>query len=189
MALTEAQKQLIAKNKREAERQRSASALRREAFGPTRSSSKQTSPPASNLTDEQRQRMEENCCLALAIRERKLANHVAVSHGAVSHTISTSRSHASAHTSAALPLKRNELAKNGVVTPPHRVSRGQASAPQSCKRQKVVKTLGSVGPHFENGQILKVHGVHHRDTNVLLGGAVHLVREPDNVSFYLCFLI
>ena len=141
------------------------------------------------MTAVQQRRMEENCRLALAIRERKLANHVAVSHGAVSHTISTSRSHASAHTSAALPLKRNELAKNGVVTPPHRVSRGQASAPQSCKSQKVVKTLGSVGPHFENGQILKVHGVHHRETNVLLGGAVHLVREPDNVSFYLCFLI
>ena len=75
------------------------------------------------------------------------------------------------------------------MTPPHRVSRGQASAPQSCKRQKVVKTPGSGGPHLENGQILKVHGVHHRDTNVLLGGAVHLVRDPDNVSFYLCFLI
>ena len=189
MALTEAQKQLIAKNKREAERRLAVSARRRQAFSPTCSSSKQKSPPSSNLTDEQRRRMEENRRLALAIRERNLANHVAVSHGAVSHTISTSRSHASAHTSAALPLKRNELAKNGVVTPPHRVSRGQASAPQSCKSQKVVKTLGSVGPHFENGQILKVHGVHHRETNVLLGGAVHLVREPDNVSFYLCFLI
>ena len=99
--------------------------------------------------------MEKNCRLALAIRERKLANHVAVSHGAVSHTISTSRSHASAHTSAALPLKRNELAKNGVVTPPpHRVSQGQPSASQSRKRQKVVKTLGSADSHLKNGRMM-----------------------------------
>ena len=50
----------------------------------------------------------------------------------------------------------------------------------------MVKTLGSVGPHFENGQILKVHGVHLRDTDVGIGGAVHLVREPDNVSIFTC---
>ena len=78
MALTEAQKQLIAKNKREAERRCAVLARCRQAFGPTCSSSKQKSPPSSNLTDEQRQRMEENRRLALAIRERKLANHVAV---------------------------------------------------------------------------------------------------------------
>ena len=141
MASTEVQKQLIEKNRRAAKRRRAEREAERGR------AAKQTSPPASSI------------------------------------------SNASTHASAALPLKRNELAKNGVVTPPHRVSRGQASAPQSCKSQKVVKTLGSVGPHFENGQILKVHGVHHRETNVLLGGAVHLVREPDNVSFYLCFLI
>ena len=111
----------------------------------------------------------------------------------MSHTSSTSsasRSNASTHASAARPPKRDELAKNGVVTPPpHRVSREQASAPQSCKRQKVVKTLGSVGPGFENGIFLTVNGVQHRDTDVVTGGAVHLVRESDNVSIYLCFLI
>ena len=166
---------------REAERGRDASA-RRHSNG-----SKQTCPPASDITPEQRRRMEVNRSRALARRKRKAENNGAVSH--TSSTSSASRSNASTHASAARPPKRDELAKNGVVTPPHRVSRGQASAPQSCKSQKVVKILGSVGPHFENGQILKVHGVHHRETNVLLGGAVHLVREPDNVSFYLCFLI
>ena len=88
----------------------------------------------------------------------------------MSHTSSTSsasRSNASTHASAARPPKRDELAKNGVVTPPpHRVSQGQPSASQSCKRQKVVKTLGSVGPGFENGIFLTVNGVQHRDTDV-----------------------
>jgi len=67
------------------------------------------------------------------------------------------------------------------------VSQGQPSASQSCKRQKVVKTLGSADSHLKNGRMLIVKGVNYRETNVLLGGAVLLVREPDNVSIYFCF--
>ena len=105
----------------------------------------------------------------------------------MSHTSSASRSHASAHASVVLPLNRNELVTNGFVTPPHRVLRGQALASQSCTRQKVVKTLGSADSHLKNGRMLIVKGVNYRETNVLLGGAVLLVREPDNVSIYFCF--
>ena len=165
---------------REAERGRDASA-RRHSNG-----SKQTCPPASDITPEQRRRMEVNRSRALARRKRKAENNGAVSH--TSSTSSASRSNASTHASAARPPKRDELAKNGVVTPPpHRVSQGQPSASQSRKRQKVVKTLGSAGPHLKNGQILTVKGIHCRGTNVLLGSDVLLVREPDNVSIYFCF--
>ena len=65
MALTEAQKQLIAKNKREAADRRAASALRRQAPELTRSSSKQMCPPAYDTTLKERQRMEENYRRAL----------------------------------------------------------------------------------------------------------------------------
>ena len=51
----------------------------------------------------------------------------------------------------------------------------------------MVKTLGSADSHLKNGRILTVKGANYRETNVLLGGAVHLVREPDNVSIYFCF--
>ena len=164
---------------REAERGRDASA-RRHSNG-----SKQTCPPASDITPEQRRRMAVNLSRALERRKRKAENN-----GAVSHTSSTSRSNASTHASAARPPKRDELAKNGVVTPPpHRVSQGQPSASQSRKRQKVVKTLGSADSHLKNGRVLIVKGVKYRETNVLLGGAVLLVREPDNVSIYFCFFL
>jgi hypothetical protein len=165
---------------REAERGRDASA-RRHSNG-----SKQTCPPASDITPEQRRRMEVNLSRALARRKRKAENNGAVSH--TSSTSSASRSNALTHASAARPPKRDELAKNGVVTPPpHRVSQGQPSASQSRKRQKVVKTLGSADSHLKNGRMLTVKGVNYRETNVLLGGAVLLVREPDNVSIYFCF--
>ena len=85
--------------------------------------------------------------------------------------------------------QRKKVAINCVVTPPHRSSRGQALAPQSCMRQKMDKTLGSAGPQFENGSVLTIRGVQHRDIDVVRGDAVDLLREPDNVSFYLCFLI
>ena len=51
----------------------------------------------------------------------------------------------------------------------------------------MVKTLGSADSHLKNGRMLTVKGIHYRETNVLLGGAVLLVREPDNVSIYFCF--
>ena len=194
-ALTDVQKQRMEKNRLAAERRRAERAAERsraeresergsDASARRRSNgSKRTCPPASNLTDEQRQRMDVNLRRALERRKRKAENN-----GAVSHTSSTLRSNASTHASAARPLKRDELAKNGVVTPPpHRVSQGQPSASQSRKRQKVVKTLGSADSHFKNGRILTVKGANYRETNVLLGGAVLLVREPDNVSIYFCF--
>ena len=176
-----AQKERMEKNRCAAQRCRAALALQRAASEHLRRSSKQTSTPASDMTPEQRRRMEENRRSAL---KKKAANS-----GAVSHTSSASRSHASAHALAVLPLNRNELVTNGVVTSPHRVLQAQALASQSCTRQKVVKTLGSAGPHLKNRQILTVKGVHCRETNVLLGGAVLLVRELDNVSIYLCFFI
>ena len=55
-----AQKQLIAKSKREAKRRHAALALKRAASKQLRRSSKQTSTPASDMTPEQRRRMEES---------------------------------------------------------------------------------------------------------------------------------
>ena len=153
---------------------------------------------ASALTEHQKRRMEHNCRLALERRKKGAKN------GDVTQSPTTMRSAqhvVSSTTMTPRPItdlqrkrmesnrrtaleKKNKGANNGFVTPPPSTSRSQSFVPTACKRPKITADF-----LFSNGSILKVHGVHHRETNVLLGGAVHLVREPDNVSFYLCFLI
>ena len=49
------------------------------------------------------------------------------------------------------------------------------------------KSLGSSGPTFDNGSILKTNGVKYRDIDVVIGDAVHLVRKSNNVSISLYF--
>ena len=232
MAFTEEQQQRMATQKRDAARRRAASALR--------DSSKQSSLPASAITEQQRQRCEENKRRALQLRNVR-ASQLAVSskvttisysapigqasaltddqkrrmehnrrlalerktkgakNGVVTHPPSTMRSaqHVVSSTTtrpitglqrkrmednclAALE-KKNKRANNGFVTPPP-TSRSQSSVPTACKRPKI-----AADPLFSNGSILMINGVHFRQTDVAIGDAVHLVREPHNVSFYLCF--
>ena len=78
--------------------------------------------------------------------------------------------------------KRNKVTNNGFVTPSPSTSRSQYSVPTACKRPKV-----AADSLFCNGSILKINGVHFRQTDVALGDAVHLVREPHNVSLYPFF--
>ena len=198
-AITEQQRQRSEENKRRALQLRNVRAS--QLVVPSKFTTISHSAPigqASALTDHQKRRMEHNRRLALERKKKGAKN------GVVTHPPSTTRSAqhvVSSTTMTPRPItglqrkrmevnrraaleKKNKGANNGFVTPPPSTSRSQSSVPTACKRPKI-----AADSLFSNGSILKVHGVHHRETNVLLGGAVHLVREPDNVSFYLCFLI
>ena len=151
---------------------------------------------ASSLTEHQQQRMEHNRRLALERRKNGAKK------GDVAQSPTTMRSAQHVVSSTAMPPrpitdlqrrrmesnrlaaleKRKKRANNGFVTPSPSTSRSQYSVPTACKRPKI-----AAEPFYCNGSILKIKGVHFRQTDVAIGDAVHLVREPHNVSLYPFF--
>ena len=151
---------------------------------------------ASSLTEHQQQRMEHNRRLALERRKNGAKK------GDVAQSPTTMRSAQHVVSSTTMPPrpitdlqrrrmesnrrtaleKRNKGANNGFVTPSPSTSRSEYSVATACKRPKI-----GADSLYCNGSILKINGVHFRQTEVAMGDAVHLVREPHNVSFYLFF--
>ena len=151
---------------------------------------------ASALTEHQKRRMEHNCRLALERRKKGAKNGDVIQSPttmrSAQHVVSSTtmtprpitdlqRKRMESNCRTALE-KKNKGANNGFVTPSPSTSRSQSSVPTACKRPKIV-----ADSLFCNGSILKINGVHFRQTDVAMGDAVHLVREPHNVSLYPFF--